>query len=319
MRKPRYLSPTSIDKFYSDRDEFYLMYLADERPPRMPQTQPMAIGSAFDAYVKSYLIEKLFGDKCFDKMFEQMVEPQNRDWAIEEGKYVFEHYRECGKLASLMLELERAVEEPRFEFTVEARVAHETCVDGVPLLGKPDVFFKTKDDGHVIYDWKVNGYCSKSNKSPAQGYIDCDGKMHKKCQPMIVGGLRVNRGMPFEHVDERWATQTTIYGWVLGEPVGGDTIIGIDQICAWGAKRDAQDRPKLRVATHRGLATPAWQHALMAKIAYVWQAIQSPETVFADMMTADQSRDKCICLDSVHKIYESADPRDAWIASMRKA
>ena len=55
MRKPEYLSPTSISLHEKDVDEFYSRYLADNKMPRMAQTQPMAIGSAFDAFCKSYL------------------------------------------------------------------------------------------------------------------------------------------------------------------------------------------------------------------------------------------------------------------------
>jgi hypothetical protein len=41
---------------------------------------------------------------------------------------------------------------------------------GVPLFGKPDVFFMNAEGAHVVFDWKVNGYCSKSAVSPAPGY-----------------------------------------------------------------------------------------------------------------------------------------------------
>ena len=60
MRQPEYLSPTSIGLWQKDRQEFYLYYLADHRPPRIAQNEPMAIGAAFDAYIKSYLHEMLF-------------------------------------------------------------------------------------------------------------------------------------------------------------------------------------------------------------------------------------------------------------------
>ena len=38
-----------------------MRYLADKAAPRLPQEPPMAVGSAFDAYVKSQLSWALYG------------------------------------------------------------------------------------------------------------------------------------------------------------------------------------------------------------------------------------------------------------------
>ena len=59
MREIKYLSPSSISTFFDDRTEFYLKYCAENRPPRMKQTQPMSVGSAFDAFVKNHLVYSL--------------------------------------------------------------------------------------------------------------------------------------------------------------------------------------------------------------------------------------------------------------------
>ena len=94
MRQPKFLSPSSIGKWNDDREEYYLRYLADNRPPKMAQTLPMSIGSAFDAYTKSYISERLFGKDArpefnFSAIFEKQVESQNRDWAKKHGKHAF--------------------------------------------------------------------------------------------------------------------------------------------------------------------------------------------------------------------------------------
>ena len=92
MRHPTYLSPTSISLFYTDLREYYLQYLCDNRPERMPQTAPMAAGSAFDAYVKSYIYENLIGkDPKFElsTLFEAQVESQHRDQMRILGEYFF--------------------------------------------------------------------------------------------------------------------------------------------------------------------------------------------------------------------------------------
>ena len=137
MRIPKYLSPSSLGTWEADQEEFYLRYLADKRPPRMPQTQPMSIGSAFDAYVKSYYHKVLFNtvdpEFEFDTIFINQVEEHNRDWALVAGKYAFDAYQTSGALADLLNELQKSQSDPRFEFTLQDEFM------GVPLLGKPDL------------------------------------------------------------------------------------------------------------------------------------------------------------------------------------
>lgn len=301
MRTPKYLSPTSVALFYSSIDEFYLKYLADTPPPRMPQTAPMSVGSAFDAHVKSYIYEKFYGKKDPDfeltTIFEKQVEPQNRDFALEAGAYCFECYKKYGSLADLMLELDAASEAPRMEFTVEGKVAHDTCVDGVPLSGKPDLRFVTKEGLQVVYDWKVNGYCGNGNTSPAKGYVMVRGdvsfnklnQMHKDTHLMHVGGLRINIGQYLEQVKEDWAQQLSIYSWLLGMPVGADFVIGIDQLVFQNPGR------KCRIAAHRCKISPLYQRECFSKIAWAWKVIQSGH-IFRDL-TPEASGQKQAMLD----------------------
>jgi len=322
MRKPKYLSPTSIELFYKDVKEFYLRYLADERPPRFPQTMPMSVGSAFDAFVKSYLYEALFGkkDPAFEiqTLFNEQVEEANRAWAWEAGHYCFKEYKKCGALADLMLELEQATEDPRFEFTIEGRVSHEANVDGVILLGKPDVYFHTKEGGAVVYDWKVNGFCSKSNTSPAKGYMSLrpGNKIHKLCDAMMVNGLMINVSLPLDQVNASWATQTAIYAWLLGEKVGGDFIVGIDQL-ACGAS-DGVVFPDIRVAKHRALVSKEHQHEVYAKAVHVWQVIESGH-IFRELSEEDSLKRQRM-LDHVHAAYTGEDtPEEEWFQKMTRS
>ena len=94
MRIPKSLSYSSMSLWYKDQDEFYIRYLADHAAPRLPQEQPAAVGSAFDAYTKSMLAHALFGKAMsaqfeFGTIFESQVEPHNRDFALDAGKRVF--------------------------------------------------------------------------------------------------------------------------------------------------------------------------------------------------------------------------------------
>lgn len=284
MRMPTYLSPTSISLWTKDIEEFYLRYLSSVRVPREPQTLPMAIGSAFDAYVKNYLHEKLFGKAATagseyekDYIFENQVEKHNWDWARENGEYLFNEYRKAGCLADLMLELGSSIGKVRFEFKIE------DTIDGVPLLGKPDLFYINKEGARVVLDFKVNGYCSKWNTSPGKGFIKLRARgkgetsgyskvtSHRDCALVMVQGVLINAAIHLEDVNSSWADQLSIYSWLLGEPVGSESVIvGIDQICG-----NPDHKNGLRFASHRLRISPEWQYNLLELAKQIWEIIQS--------------------------------------------
>lgn len=326
MRIPRYLSPTSIGLWDKDRVEFYLKYLAVNRPPRLKQTEPMSVGSAFDAFVKCYLVKRLFGEvrEGYDKdgLFEAQVEPHNRDFAIVAGQNCFDQYRDSGALADLMIELKLAVEEPRFEFTIEGDVAHEGSEGGVPLLGKPDLYFKTKGNSNVVYDWKVNGYCGKRPTSPKKGYIKCrDGwgadiappsrgnqNMHKDAQLMVIDGVTVNIAEVMENVEWSWAIQLTVYGWLLGEGINDRPIIGIDQL----ACKPHDTKVLVRCASHRLRVSKEFGAKLYQKICEIWGQIN--DGYIFDHLPREESNAKCLLLDDYYKAYDGDDPKEKWFA-----
>lgn len=308
MREVKYLSPTSIGLWKKDRTEFYLTYLADKRPPRIPQSCPMAIGAAFDAYIKSYLYGALIGstkgtDFEFERLFENQVEVQNRDWAKKHGAHVFASYRSSGALADLLLELS-AARDVQFEFKVENRVAHSACIDGVPLLGKPDIQFYTKAGERVVHDWKVNGYCGKGTTSPKKGYInlyETDGNKkgaHKEVVKLTTNGLTINGTHYMEEINEDWATQLAIYSWILGAPVGSKFVCMIDQIVA---KNSGNEFPILKTAIHRNRVSDNYQEALYAQLVIIWTRIQKgPEYIFDDL-SHEESAARCAVLDAHYK------------------
>lgn len=291
MRKPEYLSPTSLKQFESSRKEFYLRYLADAKPPKSPQTKPMSVGSAFDAFCKSYLYFKLFGnygkDDQYrqDKIFETQVESHNRDWARAAGERAFELYKKSGALADLMLELSTSIVEPRFEFSIQAYVSG-TAGD-VPLLGKPDIFFINDQGCRVLLDWKVNGWCKKGMTSPEKGYIMCRDSWspserrpsqrnrmpYKDCFPEDFRGIKINKRINMEQVNDEWAAQTTTYAWLLGEEIGSDElVVGIEQLC--GVYVEGQE-PLLRCASHRCRPSRDFQINLHDRYAHAWNCIES--------------------------------------------
>ena len=268
QREVKYLSPTSIKTWEEDKESFYLKYVSGNRPPRDPQTQPMAAGSAFDAFVKSYLYKQLTGcvscgEYDFDILFETQVEPQNWDFGLKAGRECFDHYQKCGALSDLLLEIDRVANGiPVFETTVRGEVG------GVPLLGKPDIHF-TMAGGHcAIYDWKVNGYCAAKPPSPKKYYIrsyagGVPAGGHKEFEPMPhVSGLVVD-SHGLEEVFPDWAMQVSIYQWLCGAPVGSGFVVGIDQLC--GANR---------VACFRSTVGATYQHDLYNRVQRVWASCQ---------------------------------------------
>lgn len=307
MRIPEYLSPTSLNNWEKDPEEFYLQYLADQRPPRIPQTQPMAVGAAFDAYIKSYYHKVLF-DKIepqfqFETIFETQVEEHNRDWAREAGKYVFECYKTSGALADLLAELQKSESEPRFEFTLQNEV------NGIPLLGKPDLYYIHKSGTPIILDWKVNGFCSKYPKSPNRGYLRIrDGwvgvpsrnanMLHKDAHPINHNGVIINIAEFLETIDKDWGTQLSTYAWLCGAEIGSEFVVAIDQIVA---KPDIEDKPKLRIAEHRCLVSKEFQLKAIQRYSELWEIIHSGH-IFRNL-SVEESATRCSMLDKQFEAF----------------
>lgn len=304
MRKVEYLSPSSIATWRKSKEEFFLNYLADIRAPRMAQTQPMSIGSSFDAHVKSFLHEALFGkgnDPKFElkTLFEAQVESHNRDWAIIHGKHAFDCYRKCGALSDLMLELQSAVGTPRFELDIRGAVSgHREGVTknlgAVTLLGKPDVFYINRAGTYVILDWKVNGWCSARMASPMRGYCKLrtttgtHGGPHKECMVMMWGGQMINVAHMLEQLEDDWARQLTIYAWLCGMQIGDQFITAIDQLSCGPS---GQVFPLVRVAEHRLRVSPDYQWRVFAEAEELWEIVHS-DHIFRDR-SIEESKERC--------------------------
>lgn len=304
MRNLEYLSPTSLSIFYEDKVKFYLLYLADKKVPRDGQTEPMAVGSAFDAFVKSYLHEKLFGankDERFklETLFEAQVAPERRTKAWVDGQFIFEQYKKSGALTDMMVELNASITTPRFEFDLLGIVDHERegvekQLGGIPLLGKPDLYYTNKSGARVIHDWKVNGYYSQWGTSPASGYVRLREvgkpyKVYKHTIPMMWKGILINTGQTLDMVKTDWAQQLTIYMWLCGEPVGTEECLAsIDQIVG----------KEPRFAEHRCKISVQFQKEVFAKAQDAWNCITSGH-YFQDLSLED-SKKRCLELDNFH-------------------
>ena len=332
MRTIKRLSPTSLHQWERGREDFFLQRLADKRVEREPQSPAMAIGSAFDAFVKCALHHHLFGNEGesfvdragedtgigtynLERLFEEQVENKEiRPWAWEAGKYAFDCYVTWGNYNELLQELLQSEEDPRFEFALTAEVG------GVPLQGKPDLWYKR--EVQVVYDWKVMGFCSKSAQSPKKFYKSCrdcwgldrwkatrgggQPKAHKGYSEVDHFGHKIG-GHFLSEVDKKWADQIATYAWMLGVPVGDeDMVVGLDQLaCKPSPDAEANRMPLIRVAQHRCRISREGQEKLLKRYQSCWEAIQSGH-IFDDL-TREESDARCEVLN-----MEQPESDDLW-------
>ncbi len=347
---PNYLSPTSIAKAYKEPDDFFNTYSSISPPDRFPQTFQMMFGSAFDGAVKNFLQTRLLGEANVPPEFqyEQIIKDQCEEhfWNKEHEDYKEEHdafywaeyllkaYKTSGALQDLLIPLLEASEQPRFEFTVSSEIKRMEDDSGVVLLGKPDVYFRTKGGNQVIYDWKCNGIYSKSPTSPKKEYmkvrdgwlsvpkVGYDGiianhtrshmTQHKEAFPHFHHGMMINGNSSFESIDPTWAAQLCTYGWLMGEAIGSDFVLGIDQLCGAPGK---YMEPKVRVASHRSIVKSQWQFEFYDKAKSLWDKLQ------VGHVFVNETREKSDeMVDEMYALYgnHSKGSKEEWLAdSMR--
>ena len=165
------------------------------------------------------------------------------------------------------------------------------------------MFFINKSGNHVILDWKVNGYYSTRTTSPMQGFVrlrDCgtDRGCHKNAQPMFVNGTLINVAQALEDCNSDWARQLAIYAWLLGEEIGGNFVVAIDQLVC----KPDHPRPTLRVAAHRTQIRKDHQWKIYQEAETLWEIVHS-DHIFRDM-TKEESQAKCQLLDGMSEVLK---------------
>jgi len=316
MRTPKYLSPSALSKWEENRQIFYLWYLCDFRNPRPPQKDYMAVGSGLDAFVKSAIHEAIFGSGVtkgsayeFETIFESQVEAHIRDSTLKLAQDLWYQYVESGAYAALLADVQASPLEPQMEFKVEG------TIEGVPLLGKPDLRYITKEGVHVIADWKVNGSTSRIGASPMQGYKICKDygsrthnkpfrarrlktdpadKVYKDYTPLQVKDVEINTYYLEEFVPY-WADQLGIYAWLLGEKVGSeDYVVRMEQVACRPVK--TRELPRAKFACHMARISKEYQGKILARVQECWETIQSGH-IFTDRDRED-SDSLCELLDA---------------------
>lgn len=287
LRTPKYLSPSSLACAERDMEEFFYRYICpkDVRPEKPPQTDPMSVGSAFDALVKAELYQDYYGRGQAEadgytrtQLIGYQCEEHTLPYSLVLACDVFDQYKECGAYDNCFAMMNRSPKRPRMEFDLVAEVG------GVPLLGKPDLHFHTEGGCHIITDWKVSGACSRHGVSPQQGYQIAlavnggrgIGEAHKRYEPGFVCGLPVNRN-PMNATTDYWADQLATYAWALGEEVGSQQFIcRIEQLaCRPCPAKDPSDRLRVKCCVHQSTVDEAYQKHLLVRYQNVWEAVSS--------------------------------------------
>jgi hypothetical protein len=300
MRDLKHVSPSMVMTYEQSEEEFYLRYRADSRPPRDPQTLPMAIGSAFDAYVKAYLLEKFWDQKDqFERIFKSQVEEPMQALALQFGGAYFDIYREQGGLADMVILLQRNSIKPLVELDIRREINFAGAL--VPVICKPDLAgiaspkglqnlaldtnassltcsddFKSIGDRpqnatRLVHDWKVN------KGSPKPGYVKSlpSGASHR-------GTLVINdtiSGIPLAThfgAGAIWDDQLSFYGICCFGTEGAENtranepfgfIGSIDQIT-----HDGSPGPKTRTNEFRKKFSSEHLSAYARRIRNFWES-----------------------------------------------
>ena len=279
VKRPKWLSPSSLKLIESSPNTFYLQRLAPEPWPYDKQTPPAAVGSSFDALVKLQLIKEGIGNEAEIRarvlrdihdekdrlrlneaplrqiMLECGVEPQHREEGLTQGQIILNKYNINGmnsKVKFKDLEIHRHWNLIQYTNTP------------VPLFMKLDasVIHGEGQGREVPLDWKVTGYGSASGVSPKRGYFCLmDAGINKGAHKEYKPDIRL------VDIDEGWALQLCTYGWGLGIPVGVSFVGFIMQVCI---------RPTgIRFALYKGVLDREYQLGLVKRYVDAWLSVMN--------------------------------------------
>ncbi len=197
QKKREFLSPSCINSFYSNVEDWYKSYIMNV--PRMKQTPAMGLGSAFDAFVKWEICQAvsdvIFPYKSFDECYDDQVAPHLN--LKETAEKVFCGYVDAGMLKRVLRNKHGKLIQATMEVLITAKVGHNDIIVG----GYPDFLGLYEDGTKIILDWKVNGYYSGRRVST--------GKMPTYITGDLTGREHVERETDFSRTG--WGVQLDIY------------------------------------------------------------------------------------------------------------
>ena len=207
-RRAKFLSPSCIGSYFRNWDDWYDRYIL--RMPSSPQTPAMGLGSAFDAFVKWGIVERLGKDKCifpYNSLEECYEDQVAKHLDIESiAKTIYEDYTDRGMMR-------RIFKRRRDGKLVHAKMESLTLADvklsdgsSVTVGGYPDAILTYENGERYILDWKINGFFSKKRVGIGKGCVFVCGN--------CTGREKVGRVTDFSST--AWNTQLTIYSMCEG-------------------------------------------------------------------------------------------------------
>ena len=281
----------------------------------------MAVGSAFDAYVKAALNYVLYGTAVspkfeFGEIFESQVEPQNRDFALKAGKHVFRAYKLTGLSTNCFL----CSDNPSSRRDSSSRsMGHCRCSlhrkAGLPLRAR---LWAGSDPLHPGLE--SSGLLLEVCCQPVEGLYALPGRLpereaeqeshnteHTNFLEYNHRGLTVNAGY-MEHCNDEYADQLCLYGWLLGEKPSDENVVGmIEEIVS----KPANPTPLLRVANHRARVKADYQQKLLERVGRCWQAITTGN-VFPDLTPEENTGRREVLEDMAVSLGKTAGAYDDW-------
>ena len=310
IKEVKYLSPSSIAA-WENLENFVKWYMVYPPLPRAEQSNAMALGSSFDAFVKNELSRCIYGGGSvklgetyhLETLFKKQVNnPDDQSWAWEEGGYLFLKYKDHGAFDDLLIDMEGCTE-LIFE---ESILKNITMPDGtvVPIKGIPDCSYRHRNGKLVILDWKCNNFRSSRKISPQKNYIieRPDGRSHNNVTPRDIDGIFMQDEYCFSDTNDKWAAQLAIYGWLRGQEIGSSFIGQIDQILC----EPGETKPESRSVTYRSFITPEYQFMLADRITKIWKTIQSGH-IFLNL-SREESDAKMVALSRYNEMANSGNP-----------
>lgn len=267
VREVQYLSPSSLRTLEESPVEFYLQKLGpiECKPKGDEQGFPAAVGCAFDAFVKTELAGRL---KITCPPLAHLLKTvtirdrAERDRALDMGRSLLVGYEKSGALGALLAERPRDL-----EHHPEVCFAPGTLV---PIKGQLDATFRAGRGARLVLDWKTTGANRPGEESPSQGYQ----RLFDSEKPGVDQGPHGKAGIPFHEIPvegPRWATQLTMYSWMLGHPIR-ERVAAIDQLIVGREGR-------VRVAQFRTKLTVRYQQEVRRRLLVAWDRVQTCNVV----------------------------------------
>ena len=244
LAKPiKYFSPTSYNEAENCELSFYLHRHSDAGIPRGEQTEAMAIGSAFDSFVKAEIAYSQGMEENKNLLAELLknVAPEHAN-VIKAGNMLFQKYKAYGALDSL---IDEGILNVEMDITAGKK-------EEIIWYGKPDAQLR----GGLPLDWKVSGYFSAYGVYPKPGYSEVFTKDGRSGRHAKV--------LPFEQIDRKWAIQLLVYNWLFDEkpPYRG----AIDMLACKG--------DDLRIAKYRSEISQSFADEIWSESRDKWDRFQ---------------------------------------------